>query len=155
MTNGMEENNLHIKCIEGIPSEADQKVLIALYSEIFEDAETVFFIDRLKSKPQVCSLIAFQNDIPVGFKIGYRYNETTFYSWVGGILPNCRKKGFGKKLAQRQEQWAKLNLFTKIRTKSMNRYKPMMILNLKNGFNISSVYTNDSNQTKIIFEKEL
>jgi hypothetical protein len=54
-----------------------------------------------------------------------------------------------------QEQWAKKNGFLKIRTKSMNQFKPMLILNLKNNFNIKSVYTNKLNQTKIVFEKEL
>lgn len=155
MMSGMEENNIQIKVIEGIPSEEDQQLLIDLYSTVFEDAHIVFFIDRLKSKEQLCSAIAFQDEKPVGFKIGYRYNETTFYSWVGGILPEFRQKGFAKKLAQRQEQWAKANQFLKLRTKSMNRYKPMMILNLKNGFNIISVYTNDSDQTKVVFEKNL
>ena len=151
----MAENNIDIKLIEGIPSETDQQILIDLYSSIFEDAETVFFMDRLKTKEQVCSIIAFQNDVPVGFKIGYRYNEDTFYSWVGGVLPKYRKEGIAKKLAQKQELWAKSNRFLKLRTKSMNRFKPMMILNLKNGFNIISVYTNDSNQTKVVFEKDL
>jgi predicted GNAT superfamily acetyltransferase len=151
----MEENNLEIKIIEGIPSNEDQEILTGLYTAIFEDAQTVFFIDRLISKKQVCSLIAFKNLIPVGFKIGYRYNDTTFYSWVGGVLPEYRKEGIAKKLAQRQELWAISNRFITLRTKSMNRYKPMMILNLINGFNIISVYTNDSNQTKVIFEKNL
>ena len=37
----------------------------------------------------------------------------------------------------------------------MNQYKPMMILNLKRGFDIVDIYTNTKGQTKIIFEKEL
>ena len=37
----------------------------------------------------------------------------------------------------------------------MNRFKPMMILNLKNGFSITKVYTNTKGQTKIVFEKQL
>jgi hypothetical protein len=37
----------------------------------------------------------------------------------------------------------------------MNHFKGMLILNLKNGFDIKQVYTNDSGQTKIIFEKEI
>ena len=151
----MEKNKIDIKVIEGIPSKTDQQILIDLYTAIFEDAETVFFMDRLISKDQVCSLIAFQNNEPVGFKIGYRYNETTFYSWVGGVLQDYRNKGIAKKLAQKQEFWAKENHFKKLRTKSMNRFKPMMILNLKNGFNIISVYTNDSDQTKVVFEKNI
>jgi len=42
-----------------------------------------------------------------------------------------------------------------MRTKSMNRFKPMMILNMKSGFDITNIYTNDVGQTKIIFEKDL
>ncbi len=37
----------------------------------------------------------------------------------------------------------------------MNRFKPMMIMNLKEGFDIKQVYTNDKGQTKIIFEKAI
>ena len=151
----MAKNKQHIKIIEGIPEDSDQQILTDLYTAIFEDAQTVFFIDRLISKEQVCSLIAFENNLPAGFKIGYRYNSNTFYSWVGGVLPEFRQKGIAKKLAQQQELWAKNNGFTKLRTKSMNRFKPMMILNLKNGFNIISVYTNDSDQMKVVFEKDL
>ena len=151
----MEKNDIDIKTIEGIPPEQDRQILTSLYTAIFEDAETVFFMDRLISKEHLCSLIAFQNNKPVGFKIGYRYNETTYYSWVGGVLPDYRKQGIAKKLAHKQELWAKENHYIKLRTKSMNTFKPMMILNLKNGFNIVSVYTNDSDQTKVVFEKAL
>ncbi len=54
-----------------------------------------------------------------------------------------------------QEDYAKQNGYKILRTKSMNHFKPMMILNLKNGFDIVKFYTNDSNQTKIVFEKSL
>ena len=54
-----------------------------------------------------------------------------------------------------QHEVAKKKGYEKVRTKSMNRFKSMIILNLKNGFDIQQVYTNDSDQTKIIFEKEL
>ena len=72
-----------------------------------------------------------------------------------GVLPTYRNQGVAKKLAQLQEQRAKKDSFIKLRTKSMNSYKPMMILNLNNGFDIVSVYTNTANQTKIVFEKNM
>jgi len=37
----------------------------------------------------------------------------------------------------------------------MNTFKPMMILNLKNGFDIVNIYTNTKGQTKIVFEKNI
>jgi len=151
----MVKNNISFKLIKGIPKDSDLKILENLYTEIFEDAQLDFFHNRLNEQKNICSLIAFENKTPIGFKIGYNYKKTTFYSWVGGVLPNFRNKGIGEKLAQLQEQWAKKNGYFKLRTKSMNHFKPMMILNLKNGFDIVTVYKNSTKQTKIVFEKKI
>lgn len=149
------KDQMHYSVIEGIPKQAQLKELLHLYATIFEDAHLKFFIERIETKTQLLCLIAYDQNTPVGFKIGYRYDETTFYSWVGGVLKSHRKKGIAKTLASLQEKWAQENGFSKLRTKSMNRFKPMLILNLKNGFDIVQVYTNDSGQTKIIFEKAI
>lgn len=141
--------------IEGVPNKQQLEELLYLYSSIFKDAKSDFFIDRIKAKEDLLSLVAYQNKVPVGFKIGYQYNETTFYSWVGGVLENYRKKGIAKTLALLQENWAKEKGYCKLRTKSMNQYKPMLILNLKNNFDIVNIYTNESKQTKIVFEKNI
>ena len=100
-------------------------------------------------------ILCYQQKQLLGFKIGYRYNDITFYSWVGGVLPENRGNGIAKQLAQLQEQRVKEKGYQTLRTKSMNRFKPMMILNLKNGFDITNIYTNDVGQTKIVFEKLL
>lgn len=153
---GTETNNdLHFQLIEGTPDDNQLKTLLALYQVIFNDARPIFFKQRLNEKENVFAITAFKNQKPVGFKVGYNYDETTFYSWVGGTLEEYREQGIAKQLAQLQEDWAKKKGYSKLRTKSMNRFKPMMILNLKNGFDIKQVYTNNSGQTKIIFEKDI
>lgn len=139
--------------ITGVPNDHQLDAVVTLYQILFKDAQVDFFIDRIKSKEALLSILAYCEAQVVGFKTGYRYNNTTFYSWVGGVHPLHRKQGIATKLAQLQESWVRENKFKKIRTKSMNRYKPMMILNLKNGFNIIDIYTNDVGQTKLIFEK--
>ena len=141
--------------IEGIPKDTILKELLHLYETIFDDAKIDFFIDRITSKTDVIIVLTYFENSPVGFKIGYRYNETTFYSWVGGVLPDFRRKGIAQKLAKKQEELVKVKGYKKLRTKSMNRFKPMLILNIKNGFDIVQVYTNTSGQQKIIFEKEI
>jgi predicted GNAT superfamily acetyltransferase len=141
--------------IEGMPAEVELKNIMRLYTEIFKDADLDFFKDRCKSHPKLFSVLAFDEVSLVGFKMGYPYSETVFYSWIGGVLQRCRHQGIGKGLAKIQEQWAVDQGFTALRTKSMNRYKAMMTLNLKNGFDITQVYTNSRGQTKIVFEKQL
>lgn len=151
----MNDQNIKIKSIQGIPSNEVLNEVLTLYTAVFEDAIVDFFMERISTKEDVVSIIAYKNEVPVGFKIGYRYNESTFYSWVGGVLLNHRKEGIAKQLAETQESIAKEKGYTKLRTKSMNRFKPMLILNLKNGFDIVKVYTNEKGQQKIVFEKEI
>ena len=120
-----------------------------------KDADLDFFKQRIEKQPKLFSILAYNNDDLIGFKVGYPYDETTFYSWIGGVLPNHQQQGIAKHMAKLQEKYARSEGFTKLRTKSMNQYKTMMILNLKNGFDITKVYTNAKGQTKIVFEKLL
>ena len=147
------KNNIKYHLIENIPNKNILDLLLNCYTSIFEDAVQEFFIQRIHEKENILSVLAFHNKQLVGFKIGYRYNSNTFYSWIGGVLPKYRANGIAAQLANLQEYWVKNNGYKKLRTKSMNRYKPMLILNIKNDFDIIQVYTNDSGQTKIVFEK--
>lgn len=153
MPNGMENDKFTFKIIEGVPSKELVEDILVVYKSIFEDYKLDFFKDRIHQKENLLIVLCdYQNQL-VAFKIGYRYNSTTFYSWVGGVLPEQRHKGIAKQLAQLQEEKVKAKGYQTLRTKSMNRFKPMMILNLKNGFDIKNVYTNELGQTKIVFEK--
>ena len=149
------KNRLTYRILKGKPSIELLDEILVVYQAIFENYKLDFFKERIHQKEDVLMILCYDEQQLVAFKIGYRYDETTFYSWVGGVLPNFRKKGIAKKLAQLQEENAIKNGYQKLRTKSMNRFRPMMILNLKNGFDIVQMYTNDVGQTKIIFEKEL
>ncbi len=155
MLNGMENDNITYKTIKGVPNAQLLSEIVLLYTAIFNDADVSFFYKRIQENPKLFSVLAYYNNKLVGFKIGYPKNKLVFYSWIGGVDESFREKGIGKTLALTQEQWVRKQGFKSIQTKSMNRFKPMMILNLKNGFNIIKVYTNDSGQTKVVFEKVL
>lgn len=146
---------LQTEIIYDQPSKEHYRVLKSLYSEIFTDADEGFFDQRFREKERFLTLVTFCKGKPVGFKIGYLYDEDTFYSWLGGVLPAFRKMGIADMLLRKQHALAKKMGFSRIRAKSMNRFKPMMILNLRSGFNITRVYTNATGQQKIVFEKEL
>lgn len=155
MPNGMESDRFIFKIVEGTPSKELLEDILVVYKSIFDDYKLDFFKNRIHQKEDLIILLCYYQNQLLGFKIGYRYNDVTFYSWVGGVLPEQRKKGIARQMAQLQEQKVKEKGYLKIRTKSMNRFKPMMILNLKNGFEIKSMYTNKVGQTKIVFQKLL
>ncbi len=151
----MVKNNIIYKTIEGVPSEKLYQELANLYHYLFENADLKFFKQRIDVQLKALYILAYNGKSLIGFKIGYPYNAHTFYSWVGGVHPKFRNQGIAKQLAKIQEDCAKSKGFTKLRTKSMNQFKPMMILNLKNGFDIVNIYTNTKRQTKIVFEKNI
>lgn len=155
MRNGMGNDNLKYQLILGLPSKGLLYEILEVYKTIFDDYKLDFFKSRISEKDDLLIALCYSKVNLVGFKIGYRYNENTFYSWVGGVLPSMRKKGVARTLAALQEEKVREEGYLKLRTKSMNRFKPMMILNLKNGFDIIQVYTNDGGQTKVVFEKKL
>ncbi len=155
MLSGMERGKITYTTFKGNFSNDILLELLEIYKSIFDDADVKFFKERFNMHPEIISNLAYDNQQLIGFKIGYPYNKDTFYSWIGGVLPDYRQLGIANILAEEQEIYAKKQRFIKLRTKSMNRFKPMMILNLKRGFEIIETYTNKRGQKKIIFEKEL
>lgn len=147
--------NISYNIFEGDLSNNLFTELLNLYNQLFEDADLEFFKTRFTTQANICSVLAFKKTQLIGFKIGYPIENNTFYSWIGGVNSEFRNIGIGKQLATLQENYAIQKGFSVLKTKSMNRFKPMMILNLKNGFNITKVYTNTKGQTKIVFEKQL
>ena len=138
MQNGMAKSSINYITIDGCPDENTYQDMVNIYSKIFEDADEVFFKQRVNEHTQLLSVLAYYENELIGFKIGYPYNKDIFYSWVGGVLPKYRNLGIASQLALLQEQWTKQNGFTTLRTKSMNRFKSMIIMNLKNGFDITT-----------------
>ena len=151
----MANANIYYNSVEGIPEKIVLEELIALYHELFEDADTELFLSRINSNPDLFIVMARSSENLIGFKLGYALSEHTFYSWVGGVSTEYRQRGIANRLSEIQEKWAIEQGFKSLRTKSMNRFKPMMILNLKRGFEIIEVTRGKNGLTKIVFQKSL
>ncbi len=111
---------------------------------------------RLSGKKYLI-LVAYIDNQAVGFKVGYnKEDDTSFYSWMGGVLPAYRKAGVAKQLADVQETWAKENGFTSIRFKTRNKHKAMLMFAIKNGFQITAVEPREVlAEYRILLEKYL
>ena len=109
---------------------------------------------RIGNKPQQALIASVDNQF-VGFKLGYISGDH-FYSWLGGVIPDYRKKGIAKLLAAEQEKWVRKHDIEKIRFKTLNRFKGMLIFALKNGYQIKGTEPFEQENTiKIILEKQL
>ena len=102
-------------------------------------------------------LVAWIEDLPVGFKVGYeRDPDGSFYSWMGGVLPKFRILGVAKSLADAQEKWAWEKGYRTIRFKTRNSHTAMQIFALKNGFKIIDLKKRDKlEEHRILLEKDI
>ncbi|MEA3286538.1 MAG: GNAT family N-acetyltransferase [Candidatus Marinimicrobia bacterium] len=82
-------------------------------------------------------LVASQGDRPVGFKLGYVIPDTrTWFSWLGGVHPNYRKRGIAQQLLNLQEKHAKILGLEKIYFTTFDRFTAMINLGEKNGYQL-------------------
>ncbi len=92
---------------------------------------------RLNEVPHLI-LVAFDGTQAMGFKVGYE-REGYFYSWMGGVHPDFRRKGVALALAEAQEEWARRHHYPSVTFKTRNRLKAMLCFALQRGFNIIQV----------------
>lgn len=74
-----------------------------------------------------------------GYKAGYEDQPGTFYSWVGGVLPDYRRHAIAQRLLEHQEAWCVQQGYRWIRVSSENRFRAMLMMLLKNGYDIDSL----------------
>ncbi len=102
-------------------------------------------------------LIAEIDNQSVGFKIGYdRFNNGSFYSWMGGVLPKFRRMGVAYSLANFQEKWATKNEFSSILLKTRQNHDGMIAFSLNRGFIITEeTQITPDEETRIWMQKSL
>ena len=91
----------------------------------------------------------------MAFKLGYKLNEREFYSWLGGVIPEFRGLGIASDLMKAQHEWARTQGYKRLQTKTQNRFRDMLLLNIRSGFNIVGYHSSDEGGAKIVLEKEL
>ena len=101
-------------------------------------------------------LVAHDGEKPVGFKAGYALSHKVFYSWMGGILPGCRRQGIALMLAQKQQNILQKEGIEILRVKTRNKHRAMLQMLLKDSFYITSIETRSATEENlIILEKKL
>ncbi|WP_409293926.1 GNAT family N-acetyltransferase [Peribacillus sp. SCS-26] len=137
-------------------SDANIKIiedLLRLHSDVFGTSDDL--INKMLSKPGLVVLTAMEGKKVIGYKIGYAIDNNMFYSWLGGVDPSYRTQGIASRLMEKQHHYLREQGYSIVQTKTMNKWRGMLILNIKSGFNIISTYTNEKGLHKIVLEKNL
>lgn len=144
--------------------EADMLQRIAtLHESIFSGKGDVGLIQKIHNNvtipdiKELLTIVALDGEEVIGYKIGYPLmeNQNTFYSWLGGVDPHYRKQGIASILMDMQHQHLRQAGYRKVQTKTMNRWRNMLLLNIQYGFDIVDTFTDARGSFKIVLEKDL
>jgi ribosomal protein S18 acetylase RimI-like enzyme len=124
-----------------------------LHKVIFGTSDDL--INKMKSKQQLLVLTAMDGKKVIGYKMGYELDDITFYSWFGGVDPIYRNLRIASTLMEIQHQYLKGKGYYVVQTKTMNKWRSMLVLNIKNGFDVIDTYIDENGLHKIILEKNL
>ncbi len=139
--------------INSIPTSDILEGIKELHKIIFGNSDNL--INKMANKPQLLVITAMDDKKVIGYKIGYEIDKSTFYSWLGGVDPDYRGHGIASILMEKQHQYLKRKCYQVVQTKTMNKWRNMLILNIKSGFDIIDTYTDEKGLHKIILEKKL
>lgn len=111
---------------------------------------------ELSSKFNTTIIIVYNDEMPIAFKIGYERSKRVYYSWMGGVTLKFRGLGLANEMMQIQHNHAVELGYDVINTQSNNKFKNMIILNLKNGFEIKGTLQSiGDDYLTVILEKSL
>lgn len=133
--------------------------VVMISNEILEfdkPHESKVYRERLLDKDYLILIAVVEGQL-AGFKVGYdKFDDGTFYTWMGGVKKAFRQLGVARKLAEVQERYVMSKGYKSILLKTRNRHKNMLHFALKSGFEIIEVLTmNPTSENRIILKKEL
>lgn len=121
--------------------------------EIFGEKRIINSFDRA----DLIMLVARVEGVPVGFKLGYRQNQRTFYSAKGGVRSAWRRQGIAEAMLDAMMEEARQAGYRKFAFDTFpNRHPGMAVLAMLRGFRLTEADFNRTYQDfRLRFEAPL
>jgi len=151
-----ESSNFDVKIYHGFSEELLDS-MCDLENRIFDEPYSREKLKRkCSTKPGLIGLIAFKDGQPAAFKVGYEMSERLYYSWLGGVAPEYRRQGLARQLMELQHKVVTEAGYKTVRTHTFNKFREMLILNIRCGFNIVGVINDSADkELTIVLDKSL
>ena len=118
-------------------------VIFRLNQRIFDEERVINSFNR----NGLLMLMAYVDDAPVGFKIGYEQQPGVFYSAKGGVLPEARRQGIARALLEEMLRVARERGYRRFVFDTFpNKHPGMTILALSMGFSLARADYNHTYQ---------
>ncbi|MEC9291002.1 MAG: GNAT family N-acetyltransferase [Pseudomonadota bacterium] len=116
-----------------------------------KDVNLSFFEERLKGKSYVC-FVAYIEGAPVGYALRYdRYEDGSLYCWMGGVVPEGRRKGVMSHIMDETMSYAKENGYTSLKLKTTPRHTSMLKFLPADGWTL--IPEGEKGCDKLLYEK--
>ena len=143
--------------IEAPFSDAFIAQFVDISERVFDQSADQAWLDalhwRLEKMPDVTVFTADNEGALVGYKAGYATHPNRYYSWLGGVAPDCRGQGVGKLLMDEQHAWLQSTRFKTVETHVAQDNAAMVQLNLKSGLTITGMFSKDGELNFIMKKK--
>ncbi len=126
-----------------------------IYEACFGQSPPDDFAVRVEERGTSMLQLALLDGVAIGYKLGYRRNREVFYSWLGGVLPEARRRGVARELIERQHAWCRGQGYRSVRTDTTNVFKQMLLLNLRVGFDVIGTFHDAERGLTIMLERAL
>ncbi len=141
--------------VPGVPDGAVASGIVALCARVLPANGAIDLADRLGHARDPWGIAALVGDDVVGFKLGYSDRPGRFYSWLGGVSPDFRRRGIARELLRRQHERCADVGYRRIRTHTTNEHRAMLLLNIQMGFDVVGTTAVPGREPKIVLERQL
>ena len=124
---------------DGLPTGFQLTSLLNLLTTVFDNQSRDELLTDLayhRNQALMLTLLAVDNERVVGCKLGYERKPGHFYSWLGCVSPSHRGQGIAAELMRQQHDWCRQNGYHTVHTQTYNRWRTMLVLNIRAGFDI-------------------
>jgi predicted GNAT superfamily acetyltransferase len=109
---------------------------------------------RLEHMPSASVACASEAGRLVGFKAGYATGRHRYYSWLGGVHPDFRRRGIAAELMRRQHAWLRERGFETVETAADRDNLAMIRANLEHGFTVCGL-RHKADRVQVLFSRDL
>ena len=149
-------SEIEYQLFEGFPNKEVLARLTRINQEVFNFSETEEHLSSvLRGRGKTLIILAFKEGQVIGFKLGFEESPTTFDSWRGGVIESHRCQGVAQELIRLQHEWCSKSGMCTITTITNHHNIPMLIVNLRNGFQIVGTFINRRKMLKVQLHKYL
>lgn len=138
--------------VKGVPDKKGFAAVDSLHREVFGmplDPES------LKGKRDLLFTLAWDGEICAGFFISYALKRDRYYLWMAGVDEKYRGQGIATGLIERLQDYCRENGYAELQLKTKNKWRNMLLLSIKSGFDVIGTYTDDNGEPKIILQKKV